>query len=215
MRCLFECFCFFTHPMGFDLKENQDDTVLWLSSCPFPDANMNCVHCINAYNEDLVDDDVELLKHVLQTLIVQNNIQCHVTCCCSVCFSWKKLFIKSNLWVILLCCSFPTLSERNASGSRVPCRCVSLKWHGNTHVTSSPTSEIDGGGDGKFCHVINEENTSRFLTMDKRRQTEFSSNLVLENLSRCSASTLHISQWKQRVKPANHYCTLNKPKSSN
>lgn len=58
----------------------------------FVDANMNCVHCINAYNEDLDDDDVGLLKHVLQTFIVQNNIQCHVTCCCFVCFFLEKAF---------------------------------------------------------------------------------------------------------------------------
>lgn len=98
---------FLTYPVGFDLKENQHMTLCCgFSFVPFflffflIDANMNYVHCINAYNEDLDDDDVGLLKHVLQTFIVQNNIRCHVTCCCfCVCvffFLGKGFLIKSN-----------------------------------------------------------------------------------------------------------------------
>lgn len=87
---------------GFDLKANWQIIMCQSFGFVFFDANMNYVHCINAYNEDLDDDDIVMYRNFwsmfCKPLLYRLIIQCHVTCCCCcfLCLSCKRLLIKSN-----------------------------------------------------------------------------------------------------------------------
>lgn len=94
-------------------KTNTWHCVVALVLSLFFDANMNYVHCINAYNEDLDDDDFWSMfcKPLLYRIIF--SVMLHVAALCV--FSWKRLLIKSNSWVIFaVLLTFSPLSELNA-----------------------------------------------------------------------------------------------------
>lgn len=82
-------------------KTNTWQCVVALVLSLFFDANMNYVHCINAYNEDLDDDDFWSMfcKPLLYRIIF--SVMLHVAALCV--FSWKRLLIKKQ-FMSHFCC---------------------------------------------------------------------------------------------------------------